>query len=573
MSNIEKRIADLLGQMTLAEKIGQMVQADLKAVRDPADVQKYGFGSMLSGGDSKPAENTPECWLKTCNELQSWALKTRLKIPLIYGIDAVHGHNNVPCAVIFPHHIGLGATRNAQLVREAQHITALEVAGTGMRWAFAPCVAVVQDERWGRTYESYGRSPELVSELGAAAVIGLQGPSLSNKSDSVLACAKHFLGDGGTESGHDQGNTVCDETALRNFYLPPYRAAIEAGVASIMVSFSSWNGTKMHAHKYLLTDVLKGHLGFKGFLVSDWAAIDKISPDYKADVQISVNAGLDMVMIPFGPGQPNNYVHFIEYLTESVVEGKVPLSRIDDAVARILRVKLQMGLFENPFTDLSLTAKIGCPEHRQVARQCVQQSLVLLKNNGPMLPLSKDIKRLAVVGTAANDLGIQCGGWTVTWQGGIGENMRGGTSILTAIRKSVSPGTEVIHSADGNDLKSADAVIVVLGELPYAEFMGDRADLEMSPADVALVEKAKVRGAPVVTILLSGRPLRLGSALSASDAFIIAWLPGSEGQGVADILFGDVKPTGKLPLPWPASEDSPHAKPQFEFGFGLGYGC
>ncbi|MGH7991809.1 MAG: glycoside hydrolase family 3 protein, partial [Limisphaerales bacterium] len=342
---------DLLARMTLDEKIGQMVQADLNCVQDHADIQKYGFGSMLSGGDSKPpGENNPENWLKTVNELQSWALKTRLKIPLIYGVDAVHGHNDVIGTTIFPHNIGMGATRNPKLVEQEEHITALEVAGTGIRWAFGPCIAVAQDERWGRTYESYGQDPKLVSELGAAAVKGMQGGQLSANPDSVLACAKHFVGDGGTQNGIDQGNMVCDEATLRKLYLPPYRAAIKAGVGSIMVSYSSWNGKKMSANKYLLTDVLKGELGFKGFLVSDWAAIDQLSPDYKTDVEISINAGLDMIMIPYGPGKPNNYVEFIKDLKELVAEGKVPQSRIDDAVSRILRIKFQMGLFENAYT-------------------------------------------------------------------------------------------------------------------------------------------------------------------------------------------------------------------------------
>ena len=342
-SKYDQQVAALLAQMTLDEKIGQMVQADLNCVTNRADILKYGFGSMLSGGDSKPPENTPAGWLATCNELQSWALKTRLKIPLIYGIDAVHGHNDVIGTVIFPHHIGLGATRNARLVEQAEHVTAEEVAGTGIRWAFAPCVAVVQDERWGRTYESYGQDPQLVSKLGAAAVKGFQGELLSAKPDSVLACAKHFIGDGGTQGGKDQGNAVCDEATLRKLYLPPYRAAVKAGVGSIMVSYSSWNGEKMHANKYLLTDVLKGQLGFKGFLVSDWAAIDQISPDYKKDVEASINAGLDMIMIPIGPGKTNNYLEFIQDLKALVAEGNVPQSRIDDAVSRILRIKFQMG--------------------------------------------------------------------------------------------------------------------------------------------------------------------------------------------------------------------------------------
>ena len=332
--------------------------------------------------------------------------------------------------------------------------------------------------------------------------------------DSVLACAKHFIGDGGTLDGMDQGNTVCDEATLRKLYLPPYRAAIKAGVGSIMVSYSSWNGLKMHANKYLLTDVLKGELGFQGFLVSDWAAIDQISPDYKEDVEISINAGLDMVMIPKGPGKPNNYVEFIQDLKDLVAEGKVSPARIDDAVRRILRIKFQMGLFENPYTDPALTAQIGSPEHRAVARECVRESLVLLKNENHTLPLSKKIKHLVVVGAAADDLGIQCGGWTITWQGD-GQLTRG-TTILAAIRRQCHRKRKSRFLPDGSDMKDADAVIVVIGEEPYAEGYGDRTKLDLSATDAALIAKAKASGAPVTTVLLSGRPLILGSALDAS---------------------------------------------------------
>ncbi len=572
----DRRVESLLSQMTLDEKIGQMTQVDVNALKEKADIQKYFLGSILNGGGGGPANNVPQNWLQVVNEYQSLALKTRLKIPLIYGVDAVHGHNNVNGAVIFPHNIGLGATHNPELVEQAAHITALEVAGTGIRWAFAPCIAVAQDERWGRTYESYGDSTELVSELGVAAVRGLQGKELSDPT-SVLACAKHFIGDGGTQDGMDQGNDVCDEATIRKLYLPPYQAAIKAGVGSIMVSYSSWNGKKMSGSKHLLTEVLKGELGFQGILVSDWAAIDQISPDYKSDVEASVNAGLDMVMIPNGPGKPNNYVEFINDLKDLVAEGRVPLARIDDAVRRILRIKFQMGSFENPYTDPSLTAAIGSAEHRAVARECVRQSLVLLKNSNTTLPLSKDLKHVVVVGAAADDLGIQCGGWTISWQGQSGNIIHGGTTILAAIRNTVAPGTTVTFSPDGNEMKGADAVIVVVGELPYAEMNGDRTNLNLAPMSVALVEKAKSAGAPVVTVLLSGRPLILGAAMDASDALVAAWLPGTEGQGVADVLFGDFKPTGRLPRPWPRDNNglataggNPSGNAvQFPYGFSL----
>ncbi len=573
-SSQDTHVDALLQKMTLDEKIGQMVQADMNALKDKGDVKKYFLGSVLSGGGSDPADNLPETWLKTVNEFQAQALQTRLKIPLLYGIDAVHGNNNILGAVIFPHHVGLGATHDPKLVEAAEHISALEVEGAGIRWAFAPCIAVSQDIRWGRSYESFGQSTALVSELGAAGVRGFQGDTLN--ANSVLACAKHFAGDGGTENGKDQGNVVCDEATFRKLYLPPYAAAIKAGVGSIMVSYSSWNGQKMHGNKYLLTDVLKKEMGFQGFLVSDWAAIDQLSPDYKKDVETSINAGLDMVMIPAGPGEKNNYVEFINDLKELVADGKVSQARIDDAVRRILRVKFQMGLFENPWTDPALTAAIGSPEHRQVARACVRESLVLLKNSNHALPLAKNIKHLAVVGKAADDLGIQCGGWTIDWQGKLGNVTTGGTTLLAAIKQTVSSETEVNFSPEGSDLKNADAVIVVVGELPYAEMKGDRQDLHLSPEDQTLVAKAKQSGAPVITLLYSGRPLILDAALENSDALVAAWLPGTEGQGMADILFGGAKPTGKLPRLWPRNNEqlsdlNAVGEPLFPFGYGLTY--
>ncbi|MGA2871050.1 MAG: glycoside hydrolase family 3 N-terminal domain-containing protein, partial [Verrucomicrobiota bacterium] len=494
---------------------------------------KYYLGSVFSGGNSDPAAgNSPQAWLDEVNGFKAEALQTRLKIPLIYGIDAVHGHNNIEGAVIFPHHIGMGATHDPELVKRAEQVTAAEVAGTGIRWAFAPCIAVPQDERWGRTYEGYSDQPDLVAELGAAAVKGFQGEELSNDPLSVLACAKHFVGDGGTHGGKDQGDTECDEATLRRLYLPPYAAAIKAGAGSIMVSYSSWNGAKMHGNKYLLTDVLKGELGFQGFLVSDYAAIDQLSPDYQADVEQSINAGLDMVMIPYGPGRQNNYVEFIQDLKALVAAGKVPQSRIDDAVSRILRIKYQMGLFDGDSTDPKLTAAIGSPEHRAVARECVRESLVLLKNEHQTLPLSKQLKHLVVVGEAADDLGMQCGGWTIDWQGRKGKVTPGGTTLLAAIKGAVSSGTTVTYSADGSEVSGADAVVVVVGEEPYAEMKGDRRNLDLSEADRALIAKAKATGAPVVTILYSGRPLVLGPALKESDAFVAAWLPGTEGEGM-----------------------------------------
>lgn len=573
----ELKARALLAQMSLDEKIGQMVQVDMNALKDKADLQRLAIGSMLSGGDSDPADITAKGWLEACAEFQSWALKNRLHIPLIYGIDAVHGHNNVDGAVIFPHNIGLGATRNPSLVEKAARVTAQEVAGTGMHWAFAPCVAVAQNERWGRTYESFSEAPELVSELGSAAVRGFQ--ARLPQGNSVLACGKHYVGDGGTQDGVDQGDTRCDEAALRRLFLPPYEAAIKAGVGSIMVSYNSWNGEKMHGQKHLLTDVLKGDLAFKGFLVSDWAAIDQLSPDYKTAIEKSINAGLDMVMIPNGPGQKNNYLEFISLLKELVSEGRVAPSRIDDAALRILAVKFQIGLFEHPYADPKLTAAIGSLAHRKIAQECVRQSLVLLKNEHQALPLSRKLKRVAVVGKAADDLGIQCGGWTISWQGKPGKVTSGGTTILSGILQTVGRGTEVCYSPDGKDLHGAQAVVVVVGEEPYAEMKGDRKDLSLAQADLDLIQNVKKSGMSIVTVLLSGRPLVLGTSFDASDALVAAWLPGTEGQGVADILFGVAKPTGKLPRTWPRSNgqlgvtsaDSAAKDALFTYGFGLKY--
>ena len=573
-SGVEAKVDALLAKMTLAEKIGQMTQVDSNALKDKGDVQKYFLGSVLSGGDSDPADNLPGSWRAMVNGFQAQALQTRLQIPLLYGVDAVHGHNNVLGAVIFPHHVGMGATRDAELVTRAEHATAEELAGTGIRWAFAPCIAVSRDIRWGRSYESYGESSELVSELGAASIRGFQGDHLDSK--SVLACAKHYAGDGGTEYGKDEGNTVCDEATFRKIHLPPYEAAVQAGVGSIMVSFSSWNGEKMLANRHLLTKVLKQKMRFGGLVVSDWGAIEQLSPDYKQDIATAINAGMDMAMIPHGAGQDHNYIEFIADLKELANDGKVPGSRIDDAVRRILRIKYEMGLFDRAYPDPALAATVGSVEHREIARACVRESLVLLKNAGHALPLKKDLKRLAVVGPAAEDIGLQCGGWTINWQGHPGNVTTGGTTLLAAIKKTAAPATEVVYSAEGSDLKNPEAVIVAVAEPPYAEFEGDRTNLDLAAADQALIAKAKASGAPVVTVLYSGRPLVLGPALEQSDALVAAWLPGTEGLGLTDVIFGDYAPTGRLPRRWPASNEqltrSPgSARPLFPEGFGLAY--
>ena len=501
---------------------------------------------------------------------QEQALSTRLGIPLIYGADAVHGHNNVKGAVIFPHNIGLGATRNPELAEEIGRITALEVVGTGVDWTFSPCLAVFRDERWGRSYESFGETPELVSLMGAALVRGYQGADLGS-GETILATVKHWVGDGGTTGGVDRSNTAVDEVTLREIHVPPYVEAIRAGVGSIMVSQSSWNGVKMHANAYLIDDVLKGELGFEGFVVSDWEAIDQIPGDYASDVRTAIDAGLDMIMVPY------EYVTFIETLREAVESGDVPLERIDDAVGRILRVKFRLGLFENSYTDRSLTGLIGSAAHRDVARQAVRESLVLLKNEDDLLPLPKDLDRVHVAGRNADDLGSQCGGWTITWQGRNG-NITTGVTILEAIERAVSERTRVTFSRNGSGAEGADVGIVVVGETPYAEWEGDSDDLSLIRADLNAINAVREAGVPVVVILVSGRPMIVEPELAHWDVLIAAWLPGTEGQGVADVLFGDYGPTGKLPCSWPRTMDQipindGDAKydPLFAYGFGLTY--
>jgi beta-glucosidase len=554
----------LLREMTLDEKVGQMTQAERSALRRESDIKDYFLGSVLSGGGSAPADRTAPGWLEMYDRYQALALQTRLKIPLVYGVDAVHGHNNVVGAVVFPHNIGLGCTRNAALVERVARATAEEVAATGIDWTFSPCIAVARDERWGRTYESFGETPELVSEMAAAAVRGYQ--------PTILACAKHYLADGGTTGGRDQGDAQLDEATLRAVHLPGYRAAVAAGVGSVMASFSSWNGQKMHGNHYLLTDVLDGELGFQGFVVSDWAGIDQLPGDYASDVETSVNAGIDMVMVP------ERYPEFISTLRSLVQSGRVPQSRVDDAVRRILRQKVALGLFERPNGDRSLLDQVGSDAHRQVARDAVRQSLVLLKNDGRVLPLSRMTRRIHVAGHDADDIGNQCGGWTISWQGGSGAITTGGTTILQGIRAGVQGGGNVSYTADGTGAAGADVGVVVIGETPYAEGLGDRSDLSLSAADVAAVRAVKGAGVPVVVVLVSGRPLILDAILRDADAILAAWLPGTEGAGVADVLFGDYAPSGKLSQSWPRSMaqvpinwgDASY-DPLFPYGFGLTY--
>jgi beta-glucosidase len=562
--------------MTLDEKIGQMTQVNKNALSTPSDIRTYYLGSLLSGGGEGPSGSggTATQWADMYDGFQSHALQTRLRIPLIYGVDAVHGHNNVFGAVIFPHHIAMGATRNAALVQQADAVTRDEVLGTGIDWVFAPCVCVPRDDRWGRTYEGYGEDPALVSSMGAASINGFQGNGLGPT--TVMATAKHYIADGGTaygtgSSGYliDQGDAQISETVLRAIHLPPYQAAVQNGVGSVMISYSSWNGLKDHGNSYLITTVLKGELGFDGIVISDWAGIDQLPGDYASDVRTSINAGIDMVMVP------SNYQTFINTLRTEVTAGRIPMSRIDDAVTRILNAKFALGLFNQPYTDRAYTAQVGSPAHRAVARQAVRESLVLLKNTG-VLPLSKtNTYKLVVGGSHINNLGYQLGGWSISWQGA-GGNTTTGTTLLQAVQASVGPSVTIQNvGTQTNGNYSGDVGIVAIGETPYAEGQGDSSTLAVSNANAAQVTNICSRVTQCVVILFSGRPLIINTQLNQADAFVAAWLPGTEGAGITDVLFGDFGFTGKLPITWPSavSQEPINAgdgqTPLFPFGFGI----
>jgi len=552
-------VDELLAQMTLEEKVGQMVQVSRMELQG-AEVREVYLGSVLNGGNDIIAPNIPSAWADAIDRFQMQALGTRLGIPMIYGVDAVHGHAEVRGATVFPHNIGLGATRNPDLIEKVGRIAAREIAATGIRWTFAPCIAVPRDERWGRTYEGFGETPELATLFAPPMVKGLQGEKLSEP-DSVIACAKHFVADGATDKGVDQGDAKISEQELRAIHLPGYAAAVKAGVGSIMVSYSAWNGQRLHGQKYLITDVLKGELGFQGFVVSDWEGIEQMSTSFTENVENAINAGIDMAMTS------KKYRQLIRTLKKLVNSNRVPMSRIDDAVRRILRVKAAAGVWEHPMANRGLAAELGSPEHRQVARDAVRQSMVLLKNDHGVLPLKKTAK-VSVTGSKANDMGSQCGGWTVGWQGRTGA-VTPGTTIQRAIER----------AAGGlSDKAGAEVAVVVVGETPYAESAGDNKELTLSSGDRSAIENARKSGKPVVTVLVTGRPLIVTDWLASTDALVVAWLPGTEGDGVADVLFGDYKPTGKLPHSWPRSvEQLPinHGDatydPLFPYGFGLSY--
>ena len=595
-----QRVADLLSRMTLKEKVGQMTQAERGDVdADPGLITAYGLGSLLSGGGSTPATNVPSAWADMVDGYQSAALESRLGIPLLYGIDAVHGNNNVVGATVFPHNIGLGASRDSALVEQVAHVTATETRATGPNWAFAACVCVARDDRWGRTYESFGESPDLVAKM-TVAFRGLQGgPGQLDEPDRVLATAKHFAGDGlttyGTGSGAypiDQGIDQVSRADFERLALAPYRPAVQTfGVGAVMPSYSSvdWtddglgNPVKMSGNKELITGVLKGRLGFTGITVSDWRAIHQLPGDYRQQVKTSVNAGMDMFMEPYS-GDTVGWKEFITTLTGLVRSGDVPPSRINDAVTRILTQKMQLGLFEKPYTDRTNLADVGSPAHRALARRAVAESQVLLRNKARTLPLSAE-RPVYVAGSNADDIGNQAGGWTVSWQGQSGAAIPGDT-ILGGIRATATG--HVVYSKDASVPVPAGASgVVVVGETPYAEGFGDVGGpgfngaqpqtMQLSVADKQAIRTVCAMAATCTVLTVSGRPVIIPpDLLGQIDALVASWLPGSEGRGVADVLFGAAPFIGRLPVSWPKSVaqepinvGDARYDPLFAYGFGL----
>ncbi|KAL1827787.1 hypothetical protein ACET3Z_006199 [Daucus carota] len=589
---VHVRVKDLVSRMTVEEKIGQMAQIDRRnlTVELMKKYSNFSLGSILSGGGSVPRmQASAEEWINMVNDYQKACLGTRLGIPMFYGIDAVHGNNNVYKATIFPHNVGLGSTRDPDLVRRIGIATALETRATGIQYAFAPCIAVCRDPRWGRCYESYSENPDIVQEM-TELIRGLQGQIPANQelgvpyvagNNKVMACAKHYVGDGGTQKGINENNTVVDWHDLLTIHMPGYYSAVIKGVSTVMASYSSINGIKMHANRELLTTFLKGTLRFRGFIISDWKGIDKIDypvhRNYTDELHRSIQAGVDMIMVPL------NYTEFLNDMS-LLVKGKfIPMDRIDDAVKRILRVKFTMGLFENPIADQSFVKYLGCKEHRELAREAVRKSLVLLKNgkaaDTPLLPLPKKSKRVLVAGSHANNLGYQCGGWTIKWQGVSGNNVTDGMTILNAVMATVDPITEVDYIEDPETeyvkMNNYSYAIVAVGEPPYAESAGDNLNLTI-PAEGKRAISNVCGDVRCVVVLISGRPLVIEPYLAQMDALVAAWLPGTEGQGVADVLYGDYAFSAKSSRTWfrtvdqlPMNVGDSHYDPLFPFGYGL----
>ena len=568
-----EEVEQLIANMNLMEKVAQMVQAERGNIT-PNQVAQYGIGSILSGGGSHPSayNNTVDDWYEMYEEYQESALLSSSKVPIIYGIDAVHGNNNVYGATIFPHNIGLGAANDSDLMYRIGVATAKEMKVTGISWTFAPALSVVQNISWGRTYEGFSENPDIHNNLTYDTILGLQ-------SYGVSATAKHYLGDGGTVNGHDQGNVVLDEDTIRELYLAPYYEAIRAGVDTIMISYSSINGDKMHGSSYWINDVLKDELGFKGFIISDWNAIHQLPGDFDDQLVASVNAGVDMLMEPY------DWEKAINELFDAALSGRITRDRVDDALRRILTVKYNRGLLDDPFDRLDEDDHFYTEEHQDLAREAVRKSLVLLKNDGSALPLSKS-ENVYLVGPGSDNVGYMSGGWTTYWQGNTNSDIGVGTSIKDAFeRELANNGANLVSSID-----QADTVVVVLTELPYSEGSGDNWDLTLTtgnshPDNITALNiaiQASNQGKKVIGILISGRPLLLENYLSYFDSFVAAWLPGSEGgNGISDVIFGDYDFTGKLSFTWPlnitqlgyTSNDDSYdpSSVLFPFGYGLDY--
>jgi beta-glucosidase len=594
-AKLEANIIEILSSMTLEQKVAQMIQPEIRDIT-PEDMRKYGFGSYLNGGGAFPNNNkhaTPQDWINLAEEMYQASVDDSLdgsSIPTMWGTDAVHGHNNVIGATLFPHNIGLGAANNPELLEKIAQATATEVMVTGIDWVFAPTVATVRDDRWGRAYEGYSEDPEIVKTYAAAIVYGLQGKAdedfLAN--NRVISTVKHFIGDGGTVNGDDQGNNIDDEQTLFDLHAQGYVSGLAAGSQSVMASFNSWKGEKNHGSHYLLTEVLKEKMGFDGFVVGDWNGHGQVKGCTNESCPQSINAGLDIFMVPTSAWKP-----LYENTIAQVRSGEIAQSRINDAVSRILRVKLRAGLFEKPSPAnrqfSGKTELIGSEKHREIARQAVRESLVLLKNEAGVLPLSPKMNIL-VAGDAANNIGKQSGGWTITWQGTNNQNsdFPGGSSIYDGLREQVNAaGGHIELNVEGEFTKKPDVAVVVFGEEPYAEGQGDRENLAYQAShksDLALLKRLKAQGIPVVALFISGRPMWMNAEFNASDAFVAAWLPGSEGKAVADVLLADVNNkvqhdfSGKLSFSWPNSpvqtvnRFDKDNKPLLPYGFGLKYG-
>jgi len=576
----ERAIDALIARMTLAQKIGQVVQADISTIT-PADLARYPLGSILAGGNSGPYGNersTAADWDRLVREFRaasSVAGANGVAIPILFGVDAVHGHNNIPGATIFPHNIGLGAARDPDLIRRIGAVTAAEIAGSGIEWTFAPTLAVPQDARWGRTYEGYSSDPAIVAEYSHEMVVGLQGELVAGQplaNDKVAATAKHFLADGGTERGQDQGDARISEEELVRVHAPGYPVAIDAGALTVMASFSSWNGVKHHGNQSLLTDVLKERMGFAGLVVGDWNGHGQVAGCEPTDCPQALIAGLDLYMAP------DSWKGLYDSLLRQAEAGEIPASRIDDAVRRILRVKYKLGLMDGQPNDRGDHAAVGAPAHLAVAREAVAKSLVLLKNQGSVLPV-KPGANVLVTGPGADSMAMQSGGWTVTWQGTevTKADFPNGQTIWEGLQAAViEAGGTATLAPDGTFKQRPDVAVVVFGEEPYAEFQGDRPNLDFTGEGLATIQRLKASGVPVVAVFLSGRPMFVGPEMAAADAFVAAWLPGSQGAGVADVLVArrDRRSprdfTGRLSFAWPVGCE-PGAADLFPLGFGGSY--